>query len=250
MKAITKILCLIFCLVLCITSFAACDTGIPGEQGEKGKKGDTPTIEISDDGYWVINGEKTDVKAEASTDEDGTDGLEYYPLPDGTYAVSEGTTKYLEEIVIPKTYKGKSVTTILPDAFFSAENLKAITIPDSVTSIGDRAFYNCSSLTSIVIPDSVTSIGDYAFQNCSSLTSIEIPDSVTSIGYYAFYYCRSLTSVVIGSGVTSIGSSAFRYCSSLTDIYFTGTEAEWAAISKWDAHIPSSATIHYNYTYN
>ena len=34
------------------------EQGIQGVQGEAGKDGITPTIEISDDGYWVINGIK------------------------------------------------------------------------------------------------------------------------------------------------------------------------------------------------
>ena len=34
-------------------------TGEKGEKGENGLDGITPTISISDDGYWVINGVKT-----------------------------------------------------------------------------------------------------------------------------------------------------------------------------------------------
>jgi len=41
-----------------------------------------------------------------------------------------------------------------------------------------------------------------------------------------------LTSVTIGNGVTSIGDSAFDNCSSLASIRYTGTIAEWKAISK------------------
>ena len=40
-----------------------------GIDGKDGKDGITPTIEISDDGYWVINGEKTDVSAVAKPKE-------------------------------------------------------------------------------------------------------------------------------------------------------------------------------------
>ena len=104
-------------------------------------------------------------------------------------------------------------------------------IPDSVTSIGYSAFYRCSSLTSIEIPKGVTSIGREAFYYCDSLTSVVIPDSVTSIGREAFYYCSSLTSVVIPDSVTSIGEDAFKCCSSLTSIQFSGTVAQWKAIS-------------------
>ena len=149
----------------------------------------------------------------------------------------------LSEIVIPD-----SVTSIGNSAFFECCSLSSVVIGDSVTTIGDYAFSRCGGLTSIVIPDSVTSIGEGAFHNCTGLRSIVIPDSVTSIGYYAFEYCTGLTSVTIGNSVTSIGRYAFSGCLSLTEVYYTGTEAEWAAIRIHDsgnAHL-TNATIHYN----
>ncbi len=83
-----------------------------------------------------------------------------------------------------------------------------------------------TSLEEIIIPDGVSYIGDVVFLGCTKLTSITIPNSVTSVGYMAF-----------------------RECFSLTDVYFTGTEAEWAAISIGDENNPlTQATIHYNYT--
>ena len=86
----------------------------------------------------------------------------------------------------------------------------------------------------------------YAFEGCSSLPSITIPDGVTSIGDSAFYNCSSLTSVTIGDGVTSIGDYAFEHCSKLTSIIFSGTKAQWNAISKgnyWNEYT-GNYTIH------
>ena len=96
---------------------------------------------------------------------EGSDGLEYYPLPDGTYAVGGGTTKYLTEVEIPAIHNGKAVTVIMDYAFQSFPNLKKITIPNSVTSIGRYAFFGCISLTSITIPNGVTSIGNSAINS-------------------------------------------------------------------------------------
>jgi len=60
-------------ILLSISTFAltSCEgpmgpAGVQGEKGdtdESGKDGISITIGISEDGYWVINGEKTDVKA-------------------------------------------------------------------------------------------------------------------------------------------------------------------------------------------
>ncbi len=148
----------------------------------------------------------------------------------------------LTSIVLPN-----SVTSIVESAFQGCTSLTSITIPDSVTSIGESAFADCSGLTSISIPDSVTSITNSAFYRCTSLTSITIPNSVTSIGICAFAGCTGLTSITIPDSVTSIGQQAF-YNTSLTDVYYTGTQEQWNAITIGSINTPlTSATKHYNY---
>ena len=221
-----KILCMLALIVALVCVVASCNKA--------------PEFSISDDGYWVINGEKTDVKAQgeqgiqgekgdkgdkgdsATVTDENPLGLAFFLKDDGTYAVEIGQAKYLSKIEIPATYKGKAVTEVgvFGNGSLGVANsvLKEIAIPNSVTTIGDWAFSGCSSLTSVTIPDSVTSIGCSAFSGCSALTGVTIPDSVTSIGDRAFYRCTSLTSVTIGDSVTSIGSGAFSGCTSLTSV--------------------------------
>lgn len=50
------------------------ERGEKGIQGERGKDGVTPTIEISDDGYWIINGEETRHRAIGKDGENGETG--------------------------------------------------------------------------------------------------------------------------------------------------------------------------------
>ena len=109
--------------------------------------------------------------------------------------------------------------------------IKRVVIQQGVTSIGDRAFWDCSGLTSVTIPDGVTSIGGDAFSGCAALTSVEIPNGVTAIGGSTFSNCIRLAKVTIPKSVTSIGKNAFYYCESIADVYYDGTEEDWAKIS-------------------
>ena len=229
-----RFLALVLALFMVIGVFVACDSqgsveAVQGEKGEKGDKGDqgeqgiqgekgekgqsaiapqiriNPTTnewEVSNDNgkTWVSTGVKATV--EVGSTAENLSGLDFYPLPDGTYGVIAGNSLYLDKITIPATYNGKAVTQILPEAFENSPNLKEIIIPDSVTSIGFRAFYNCRKLTSVTIGNSVTNIGDYVFRDCTGLTSITIPDSVTSVGSYAFYGCTALTSITVDENNT------------------------------------------------
>lgn len=134
-----------------------------------------------------------------------------------------------------------SVISIEYDAFYGCTNLTSIDVA------GDNSAY-CSSegvlyswdmkkliacpggKTSVAFPGSVKIIENSAFENCSNLTSVAIPGSVQSIGNCAFESCTSLTSITIPDSVTNIGSYAFYDCTGLTDVYYSGTEAEWAQI--------------------
>ncbi|MBE7024961.1 MAG: hypothetical protein E7408_02765 [Ruminococcaceae bacterium] len=104
-------------------------------------------------------------------------------------------------------------------------------IGNKVTTIGEGAFEYCDSLTAVTIGNSVKTIGSYAFSGCSMLTEVTLGDSVRTIGEGAFGSCDSLTAITIPDSVTTIGDSAFRDCDSLTDVYYTGSQAEWAEIT-------------------
>ena len=176
----------------------------------------------------------------------GSSGLTAIVIPDSVTSIGNEAFRLcgLTSIVIPD-----GVTHIADQAFGGCTSLTSVTIPDSVTSISMHAFSWCTSLSSIDIPDSVTSIGSWAFGDCSSLTFIDIPDGVVGIEAFAFAKCSDLSSVIIPNSVVDISGYAFHECISLTDIYFTGTEEEWEAITKgsdWDFGTPDY-TLHFNY---
>ena len=140
-------------------------------------------------------------------------------LDDDTYSVrAKNVNNMPNNVIIPSTYNGKSVTFIENNAFMCCSNLFSVTIPNSVTYIGHQAFYMCSNITNITIPDSIVTINDYAFSWCHGLTSIVIPDSVEFIYGEAFAYCKNLVNITIPDNVTYIGHQALAFCDNLTDI--------------------------------
>lgn len=165
------------------------------------------------------------------------------PMPEWDYGECPWYEKCAE---IKKVVIEDGITSISDSAFNRCDSLTEVTIPDSVTSIGFGAFSNCDSLTEVLIPDSVTSIGSNAFYCCHNLTEVTIQHSVTDIGRWAFIGCSSLTEITIPDSVTNIGDEAFCACESLNDVYYTGTEAEWNAISIGSGNEElTSATIHF-----
>ena len=134
-----------------------------------------------------------------------------------------------------------SLPTIVSNTYVNGKGV--IKFATDVTIIGDKAFGWCSSLTSVTIPNSVTGIGQSAFSS-TGLTSVTIGNSVTSIDKDAFYGCKVLTSIEIPNSVTNIGANAFSFCESLTTISYTGTTAQWNAITKgWNWHNKVPATV-------
>ena len=145
---------------------------------------------------------------------------------------------------------GYGVTSVGEFTFFECESLESVTFPDdgSFKTIGNYAFTNCFSLTGVTFPRGLTAIGDDAFYG-DGLESVTIPGTVTKIGQYAFYSC-DLTSVTFPKSLTAIPAGAFAYCSYLECINYTGSPADWAAVTVADDAFegaPVSAPTSYYY---
>ena len=168
-----------------------------------------------------------------------------YTVKQGTKTIAGGAFRNnvkLTSVKIPN-----SVTNIGSYAFSYCTSLTTINIPDSVENIDSGAFSGCTSITSISIPSVITSINPYTFYKCSNLISITIPDSVASIGYESFGSCKKLSSVTIPNSVKSIDIGAFHNCNLLKDVYYVGSEVEWASmdIAGGNNDGLNNVTIHY-----
>ena len=219
MSQIKKLFSVILVLALLLTSiftFTSCNdenttqseqSVVQGEKGEKGEDGKTPYI--GENGNWWIGNKDTGVPVttEVHVSDDGSP-FDFYLLPDDTYGIMAGKAKYMEEVVIPESYNGKSVTIILESAFHNSKNLKSITISNSIKTIDNNAFSSCPKLENITLGNSILTIGDSAFSS-TLVKNIIIPDSVKTIGDSAFRGCPELTSITFGNNVETIGAYAF-----------------------------------------
>lgn len=162
--------------------------------------------------------------AEPTVPTTGSEGLTYTLNSDGRGYTCTGIGTCTETEIVLDTYNGKPVTTIGYEAFRGCSQMTSISIPSSVTRIEQSAFRECTGLTSVVIPKRVTEISIQLFEGCTSLTSLTLPRNLKVIRIEALYNTR------------------------LMNIYFAGTEAQWAAVTVEEAnHELDFATVHYEY---
>ena len=64
----------------------------------------------------------------------------------------------------------------------------------------------------------------------------------------SFSFCYNMYNITISSSVTSIGAKAFYNCYELREVFFTGSEADWAAITFADSDSDPSTrgVVYYN----
>ncbi|MBQ9880030.1 MAG: leucine-rich repeat domain-containing protein [Clostridia bacterium] len=132
---------------------------------------------------------------------------------------------------------GLSNINYLPDSIssigycaFSGAGITSINIPDNVDFIDKYTFSCCKELSEVKFGSGVTSIPEQAFYGCRSLKKVELPEGITSIGASAFEGCKGITSVTIPASLTYVGGDAFYGCTRLKDVYYAGSEDDWAEI--------------------
>lgn len=120
----------------------------------------------------------------------------------GEYCISSQQGSEYPEL-FPDSYTIKQGTKLIAtSAFFRADRLKKIIIPNGVEYINDGAFFWCQSLKSVVIPNTVKNLGLYSFGMCRSLSAVVIPESVEYIDDLAFWNSGSGNLTIYGEANT------------------------------------------------
>ncbi len=211
MKSTRRLLSILLCLVMCLsllpTAFAADDALV-----SSGFAGPGATFKLYSSGKLVING--TGVPVADMAQWSFADNPSYVWTADDILA----TRSAIKELVIEE-----GIIALADDVFHDCPNLTRVSLPDSLTFIADGAFMNCSGLKAITIPSGVTWIGVEAFKGCVSLADLLFTKSVREIGESAFEDCTKLGSVTFPAGASVIGDRAFANCKALKTIAFLGS---------------------------
>jgi len=158
-----------------------------------------------------------------------------------------------------------TVETIENSAFGFCGTLRGIRLSRSLITVGAGAFASCSSLSYLLIPASVTSLDPTALSALTGLYSVDVDSenpvyysendciiergtkrlvsitetgmipndgSVTTIGERAFAAKCDATTVYIPNAITYVEAYAFCDCPDISDVYYEGTEEEWAALKE------------------
>ena len=183
---------------------------------------------------------------------------------------------------LKEVYFEKGSKAVEFEQFRFCTSLEKVVLPAGLERIGIDAFTGCTSLKSLSIPASVVEIGKYPARSCTSLQEITVAsgnryytswngalytkDMKTLIQYPGgrtggvvipqgvetlhldSISCPGMSSILLPASLKLIASAAFYGCDHLTDVYYAGTEAQWALVDKGRTNEAlSQAKIHYNY---
>ena len=185
------------------------------------------------------------------------DGLTFIEQSDGT--ISVGTSKDLENVIIPEAVNGKRVTEILADSFKNNTILKTVTIYARDITVGLYAFEGCTALEGVYVTDldawlsidfqdkTANPLSNGAdlyvgsFREYEKLTSLVVPSNTDTVKRYAFYGCTSLERVEFHENISSLGEDCFKDCTNLKYVTVANLE-KWCDVKI--ASIDANPMVH------
>ena len=205
-----------------------------------------------------------------------TEDKETYTIHENTKFIYSGA--FANKTVLKSITVPSKVISIGAAVFSNCSALEEVVLPEGVIELGENAFYHCDALVNLRIPDSLEIVGNDTFAWCGNLNQTEYhgmhyignennpylvlmwadsekisencvlhPDT-KFIDDGAFSSCYALTSISIPASLLRVGDYAFDSCSNLTDVYYGGSETDWASVTIEEANYPlTDGNFHYNH---
>ena len=102
-----------------------------------------------------------------------------------------------------------STKTIFPYAFSSIYDLNSVILNDGLKKISTHAFFDANGLLEISIPNSVETIELYAFRSAMNLSKVELGTGLSEIEAYVFNGCGSLIEIILPPNIAYLRYGAF-----------------------------------------
>lgn len=166
----------------------------------------------------------------------------YAPNPDGSTCTVTTVLAAPDELAIPETIDGYTVTALAKGSFTFAKNITKLTIPATVKSVGESVFSLCNYLGEVHI-SSIDKWLEIDFANASAnplskarrlfvngdpVTVVIVPDGTKVLKPYTFYNCSTISKLHLPSSIEKIDQNAF-YNSGIDDVYVPEM-ADWFEI--------------------
>ena len=149
----------------------------------------------------------------------------------GTITAYKGN-KNAEQIIVPATINGGTVTGIGNNVFKGCERVTLIVIPDTVVTIGDKAFENCQSLSTL-----------YNYKKADAndtATATDAAGTATAQGVVVPY--TEMGVIAIPSNLKKLGTGAFAGCRSIGRFAAADTNAYFKTYT-WNTNNPNQVQI-------
>jgi hypothetical protein len=208
--------------------------GANGTDGKDGKDGNgILKIEVIDNNVWITYTSNPNTPVNVGRVSPEQYDIDFYRLADGTYGIKAGKVFYIENLIIPSTYRDKEVTRILADGFENCQ-IKTVTIPSTIKvlerlcgCVASTVYYDgdIRSWLSIDIQSEgfqdmyydtttpLTFTEDFYMRNSSGeyqlVTDVVIPNGIEAIPRCTFYAYDGLKTITLPEGVKTIEDSAF-----------------------------------------
>lgn len=155
----------------------------------------------------------------------------------GTITAYKGN-KNAEQIIVPATINGRTVTGIGNNVFKGCERVTLIVIPDTVVTIGDKAFENCQSLNTLYSYKKTTNVT--ANKTATATDAAGTTGTATEKGVVVSY--TDMGAISIPSGLTKLGTGAFAGCRSIGRFAVPESSAYFTTYT-WNPADPNRAQI-------